>query len=105
MNHDVPDRPWAKIATDLLSLDFKTYLVTVDYFSNFFEIDRLYDTKTRPVIKKLKAHIARYLTRSSPTTGPNMCPLSFNVSRLTTDSNTPAQVHTTTKLTERLRQQ
>ena len=30
------------------------------YFSNFFEIDRLYETTTKAVILKLKAHMVRY---------------------------------------------
>ena len=37
ISHQVPDRPWAKIATDLFEFDGKEYLVTVDYFSNFFD--------------------------------------------------------------------
>ena len=45
ISHDVPDRPWAKISTDLFDLDHKSYMVTVDYLSGFFEIDRLYDLK------------------------------------------------------------
>ena len=32
----------------------------IDYFSSFFEIDRLYDLKATTVIKRLKAHMARY---------------------------------------------
>ena len=34
--------------------------MTVDYFSNFFEIDYLNTTSSNAVIKKLKGHIARY---------------------------------------------
>ena len=34
--------------------------MTVDYFSGFFEIDRLYDIKASTVIRKLEAHMARY---------------------------------------------
>ena len=60
ISHDVPDRPWAKISTNLFDLDHKSYMVTVDYFSGFFEIDRLYDLKVSTVIRKLKAHMARY---------------------------------------------
>lgn len=60
ISHDVPDRPWAKISTDLFELDHKSYMVTVDYFSIFFEVDRLYELKATTVIKKLKAHMARY---------------------------------------------
>lgn len=58
--HEVPDRPWAKIGTDLCSFDGKDYLVTVDYFSNFGEIDFLETTKPKTVIRKLRALFARY---------------------------------------------
>ena len=60
LSHEVPDRPWAKIATDLFQFENKDYLVTVDYFSNFFKVDCMYSTTSQAVIKKLKAHIARY---------------------------------------------
>ena len=60
ISHDVPDRPWAKISTDLFDLDHKSYMVTVDYFSSFFEIDRLYELKGSTAIKKLKTHMAQY---------------------------------------------
>ena len=58
--HDLPSRPWEKVGTDLFELNGKDYLVTVDYFSNFWEVDRLQNTSTITVIKKLKAHFARY---------------------------------------------
>ena len=32
----------------------------MDYFSNFWEIDHLHDTKASTVIKKLKCHFARH---------------------------------------------
>ena len=35
-------------------------LITVCYKSNFWELDCLYNTKSLTVIKKLKAHLARY---------------------------------------------
>ncbi|XP_030853177.1 uncharacterized protein K02A2.6-like [Strongylocentrotus purpuratus] len=60
MPHDIPDRPWEKVGTDLFELNKKHYLVTVDYLSNFWEIDRLYDLGSRAVIGKLKSHFARY---------------------------------------------
>ena len=48
ISHPIPYRPRAKVATDLFEYKQKSYLMTVDYFSNFFEIDRLYDmTKKR----------------------------------------------------------
>ena len=39
MSHELPDRPWEKIGIDLFSLDATEYLVTVDYYSNFWEVD------------------------------------------------------------------
>lgn len=57
--HEVPSRPWAKVGTDLFTYDNKEYLITVDYYSNFWEIDYLPDTKSGTVIRKLKAHFAR----------------------------------------------
>ena len=38
----------------------KRYTTLVDYLSNFFEIDRLEDTTTATVIRKLKAQFARH---------------------------------------------
>ncbi|KAK7901627.1 hypothetical protein WMY93_018396 [Mugilogobius chulae] len=57
--HDFSYRPWAKVGTDLFSWRDKDYMVTVDYFSNFWEVDYLPDTKSTTVIHKLKAHFAR----------------------------------------------
>ncbi|VDI25347.1 Hypothetical predicted protein [Mytilus galloprovincialis] len=59
-SHDVPSRPWAKIGTDLFTLSGNDYLITVDYYSSFFEVDRLYDTSSKTVINKLKQHFARW---------------------------------------------
>ena len=58
--HELPSRQWEKVGVDLFELDGKVYKITVDYFSNFWEIDRLENTKSSTVIQKLKAHFARY---------------------------------------------
>ncbi|XP_028672669.1 uncharacterized protein K02A2.6-like [Erpetoichthys calabaricus] len=58
--HDIPRRPWAKVGTDLFSCNNRAYLITVDYFSNFWEIDYLPDTSSSTVIHKLKAHFTRH---------------------------------------------
>lgn len=59
ISQEVPSRPWAKVGTDLFVFDNKDYLITVDYFSYFWEIDYLAHTKSTTVIKKLKSHCAR----------------------------------------------
>ena len=51
---------WAKLGCDLFEFDNRNYLITVDYFSTFFEIDRLEHATAKYVIKKIKAHFARY---------------------------------------------
>lgn len=54
MSHEISDRPWEKVGTDLYTIDGQDYLIVVDYFSNFWEIDKRHDTKTSTIIKKLK---------------------------------------------------
>jgi len=35
--HKVPMRPWAKVGIDIMTFETRNYLITVDYFSNFWE--------------------------------------------------------------------
>ena len=58
--HEIPHRPWQKVGTDLFEIKGRHYLVTVDYFSLFFEVDYLSDTTSGTVITKLKHHFARH---------------------------------------------
>ena len=60
MSHEVPSRPWQKLASDLFSWDGKNFLVTVDYYSRYFEVDELSSTSSSAVIRKLSTHFARY---------------------------------------------
>ena len=50
---DIPKRRWQIVSTDL-------FLVTVDCFSDFFEMDELSSATSREVIDKLSNHFARY---------------------------------------------
>ena len=59
-SHEIPCRPWEKIGVDLFTYNDKEFLITVDYYSNFWEIDELSTTTAPAVIKKLKRHFARY---------------------------------------------
>lgn len=58
--HEVTDRPWEKIGVDLFDLRGKQYLITVDYYSNWFEVDRMDKTTSVVVIKKLKRHCVTF---------------------------------------------
>ena len=59
-SHDVPQQPWRKVGADIFQFSDKMYLVTVDYYSGFWEIDYLENTKSSTVIRKMKAQFARY---------------------------------------------
>lgn len=57
--HEAPKRPCEKIGTDLFQVNDRDYMVTVDYLSNFWEVDPLENTQSKTVIRKLKAHFTR----------------------------------------------
>ena len=54
LSHDPPALPLSKVGVDLFIYENRNYVITVDYFSNFFEVDYLASTTTTAVIKKLK---------------------------------------------------
>ena len=56
MSPETPNRPWQPVAADLFEFEGKTYLVSSDYYSNFFELDHLRSPSSVCVIRKLKAH-------------------------------------------------
>ena len=58
--HEVPSRPWEKVGADLLSFKGRQYLIKVDYYSQFFELDHIPETTSRKVIYKLKHHFSRH---------------------------------------------
>ena len=58
--HELPNRPWEKIAVDFLKVDSVDYMVTVDYYSDFFELDRMTSKDAPAVIKRLKRHFSRH---------------------------------------------
>lgn len=55
LSHELTSRPWQKIA-----FDQQNFLMTVDYYSDYFEIDRINSKKGKEVITKLKVHFARF---------------------------------------------
>ncbi|XP_062511687.1 uncharacterized protein K02A2.6-like [Corticium candelabrum] len=58
----LPQGPWEDLATDLLGPlpTGETLLVTVDYYSRYFEVDILRSTTAQSVINRLNVHFARY---------------------------------------------
>lgn len=58
--HELPDKSFQKKGIGIFHFDDKLYLVTVDYYSRYFETDWLHDTHTSDVIQKLCVHLTRY---------------------------------------------
>jgi hypothetical protein len=57
---EAPSLPFSVVATDLFHIKDREYLVLVDLYSNFIEVDRMTTSTADDVIYKLKAHFARY---------------------------------------------
>ena len=55
-----PNRPWAKVGTDLCQRNNQICLCTVDYYSNWIEIDKVPNESSKATIDILKQHLARY---------------------------------------------
>ena len=58
--HNIPERPWSLVATDLFYWYGTDYVVVTDSFSGWFEFAMLGNTSSRMVIGKLKEIFARY---------------------------------------------
>lgn len=60
INNEIPDRPWQIMATDMFTWNNENYIVTVNYYSRYFELDRLHSTTASAVIHKVKAAFIRH---------------------------------------------
>ena len=56
---EIPSRPWERVGVELFMFYNKDFLITVNYFSNYWEIDKLKNTLASTVILELKSHFAR----------------------------------------------
>lgn len=59
-SHAAPERPWQKVGIDLFSFRNYNYLITVDYLSNYFEIDKLPTKRVCDIVYALKCQFARH---------------------------------------------
>jgi len=58
--HEVFDVPFYKIAADIAEFDNVSYLVLIDYFSRWIEVERIRDKKASTIIAALKPIFARF---------------------------------------------
>ena len=57
---ETPGLPFIMVGTDLFNFESNTYLLTVDYYSKFIEVDRLQDLGSKATIEVLKAQFCRH---------------------------------------------
>ena len=60
LSHDFAPRPWSKVGADLCYFDNRTFLVVVDYYSNYIEISKLQSQTAVCVIKEIQGIFARH---------------------------------------------
>lgn len=60
LQHEDGDIPWNKIGLDLFEIQGRQYLVAIDYYSNFIEVDQLTTTTSTRVVTLLKKQFARF---------------------------------------------
>ena len=60
LSHLTPTLPWQFVSHNIFTFGHKRYLVTVDHYSDFYELDELVDTLSTTVINLTKAHFARH---------------------------------------------
>ena len=56
----MPERPWQKVAADLLEFKKAQYLVVLDYYSPYIELSKLESTTSAAVINHMKSILARH---------------------------------------------
>ena len=59
-SYPVPTLPWQLVSQDLFELKGNTYLITVDHYSDFYEIDRLPTIQSSAVVQATKQHFSRH---------------------------------------------
>ena len=59
-SHQIPDRPWSRVAADQFKLHGKDYIVVVDFYSDFIEVKMLQENTSSAVIEFLKEQFSRH---------------------------------------------
>ena len=61
ISHPIPSKPWSRIAMDIISVFDKHHLTTVDFYSDFWELDTLANNPTAvSVIRCCKINVRRH---------------------------------------------
>lgn len=57
---ETPELPFEQVASDIFEFEGKHYIILVDYFSKFIEVDELKDQRSRTTIEVLKSQFSRH---------------------------------------------
>ncbi|KAG8178031.1 hypothetical protein JTE90_025086 [Oedothorax gibbosus] len=60
LDRPIPDRPWQRVAIDFFHLSSVTYMLVIDYFSKYIEVQHFHSTTSQSVINALKICFARF---------------------------------------------
>ncbi|XP_062574516.1 uncharacterized protein K02A2.6-like [Saccostrea cucullata] len=60
ISHEIPARPWQTIGCDLFECEGKDYLILADYYSDYFEVERLHGKTGSSIIRMMKSQFARH---------------------------------------------
>ena len=60
LSHPTRTLPWQFVSQDIFEFDHKQYLVTVDHFRDFYELDSLINTQSTTFVEITKAHFAHH---------------------------------------------
>ena len=60
ISYEIPDLPWNKVGSDIFEFNSKKYLIVIDYYSKFLEIEELSSLMSSKVIQALKKNFSRH---------------------------------------------
>ena len=107
-SHPAPSRPFEKVGVDIFTFENQDYLMTVDYLSGFFEVDRL----PSKAVSKLISYTASASISADMDSPWRSCQITRRSRRPSSDvsqnaliSSTPPAVPTTANLTAVLNEQ
>ena len=58
--HELPRCPWSKLGADIFELGSQQFLIMVDYWSSYFEVQELKQSTSARVIHAFKVQFARH---------------------------------------------
>jgi len=60
LSPETPKLPWEKVGSDLFEHNGKTYIVLVDYYSSYIEVEKLSNATSQSIIRSCKQNFGRH---------------------------------------------